>query len=207
MLILGTGVLHGLQTDRWGESAKVLAAAERLNSIPTSFGNWTSEATEIPEDQLKIAEALGHFARQFRNSETGEVVNIMILCGRPGPISVHPPTVCFVGAGWQLEAEPKTISLSAALQEKSAESLWNTRFVRSVDGVPVRINTSWGWNSAGEWQAYENARLKTAGAPYLYKMYATIPVSVETESVESDVLERFWRDFLPLVDEALFDFN
>lgn len=202
-IILGSGYVHGLQTDRWGRSSELLEASKRLDSIPVEFGDWISDGNEIPEGQLKIAEATGYYARRFQNTKTGVQVSVMILCGRPGPISVHPPTVCFVGAGWGLRDSPK---VSALNQNQKAE-FWTSEFSRRVDGVPVSIKTLWGWSSDGDWSAHENARLKTAGNEFLYKMYVTVPSGGENDTTAMAGAEEFLDEFLPLVDRSLFGDN
>lgn len=201
ILILGSGVIHGVQSDRWGQSQKVIDAASRLDDLPVSFGDWVSTETEIPQEHLKVAEADGHFSRTFTHKETGQAVSVMILCGRPGPISVHPPTVCFVGAGWGLQSQPT----SAPIKGTVSGSLWNGRFTRTVDGVPVAIQTFWGWSGDGNWLACDNARFETASFSYLYKMYVTVPVSPESGEIDSKVTDSFMDNFLPRVNRVLFE--
>ena len=201
LLILGSGVIQGVQSDRWGQSQKVIDAANRLSEIPGTFGEWISSDNEIPPEHLEIAEAIGSFSRTFTNRETSQTVSVMILCGRPGPISVHPPTVCFVGAGWGLQDQPTSKPLNGTV----SGSLWNGRFVRNVDGVPVAIQTLWGWSGDGDWLACDNPRLETAGFPYLYKMYVTVPVSPDSGDVKSKVVQDFMDEFLPKVNHVLFE--
>jgi hypothetical protein len=201
LLILGSGVIHGVQSDRWGQSQKVLDAANKLNELPVSFNDWVSEESEIPEKQLRQAEAVGHFSRSFVHSKTGRRVSVMILCGRPGPISVHPPTVCFVGAGWRLQSQPA----SAPIDGNVSGSLWNGQFARVIDGVPVAIQTFWGWSSDGVWLACNNPRFETASFPFLYKMYVTVPVSAETNDLDLKTADEFMGDFLPRVNHVLFE--
>ncbi len=201
LLILTSGIIHGFQSDRWGQSQKVLDAASRLDELPVSFNGWVSEESEIPKEHLKLAEAVGHFSRKFVHQESGQTVSVMILCGRPGPISVHPPTVCFVGAGWGLQSQPVSTPIDGA----APGSLWNGRFARSVDGVPIAIQTLWGWSADGNWLACDNARLETARFPYLYKMYITVPVSAETGDIDLKSVDKFMDDFLPRVNQTLFE--
>ncbi|WP_417847626.1 exosortase-associated EpsI family protein [Thalassoglobus sp.] len=200
LLIVATGVIHGIQTDRWGESTKVLEAARRLDQLPTEFGDWSGTASEIPEKQLKVAEAVGHYSQKFTNTKDGRELSVMILCGRPGPISVHPPTVCFVGAGWGLQTTPAPVEF----ESPDAGSMWKGRFARVADGVPIAIETHWGWSADGKWMALDRPRLETAQYPYLYKMYVTVPFSNASEGDVKTTTDEFMESFLPLLNEALF---
>ncbi len=199
-MIIASGVIHGIQTDRWGESSKVLEAASRLDQIPTEFGDWSGTGNEIPEKQLKVAEAAGYYSQKFTNTEDGRQVSVMILCGRPGPISVHPPTVCFVGAGWNLQTQPARVEMDSS----GSGAMWKGRFARIQDGVPVAIETHWGWTAEGKWLALESPRLETAKYSHLYKMYITVPYSTASEGDAKKTVDEFLESFLPQLNEALF---
>ncbi|MDA7503499.1 EpsI family protein, partial [bacterium] len=177
-VILGSGVVQGIQGGRWGNSESLMKAAQRLDEIPRQFGDWTSTENEMSLRELQIAEAVGHFTRTFVNSKTGKQISVMILCGKPGPISVHPPTVCFVGAGWGLESEPTVTNI-----EPEDGSFWAGRFSKNKDGQRIVMETKWGWSSSSHWKAFENARLETAGQSFLYKMYISAAVIQSSENV------------------------
>lgn len=199
LFIVASGVVHGIQTDRWGKSQRLMEASQRLQNIPREFGDWRSEDREIPEEQLRVAEATGNLSRVYSNVVTGENVSVMILCGKPGPISVHPPTVCFVGAGWTLAGTP---NVTQTPDERS--QFWNGHFTGTSNGTPVAIDTLWGWSCDGRWIAYDNARLETAGNSFLYKMYVTVNRNIASESSSVGVANHFLEEFLPMVDASLF---
>lgn len=199
-LIVGSGVVHGLQTDRWGQAQALLDAAQRLDEIPTEFNGWTSQDAPIAERQLKGAEAVGSYSRQFQHPKTGHAVNVMILCGRSGPIAVHPPTVCFTGSGWRLQAAPSR----AVVESHADESFWNAEFSREEDGIPISIRTKWGWNGDGKWMACRQPRLETARYRNLYKMYVTVPSTYLSPEEAEATAQDFLEQFLPVVNEALF---
>jgi hypothetical protein len=213
LLVVGSGVVHGLHTDRWGQSDKVLAAGSRLDRIPRVIGDWVSEEVEIPPQQLQQAEAVGHLSRKYVNQVDGREMTILILCGRPGPISVHPPTVCFTGAGWRLASTPKPFAWTAPEGSDIEAEFWSCDFVRSTDEGPMVIRTLWAWSSSDDWLAHERPRLATAHHPYLYKMYVTAPnnpteIPLDTPFIELDqdppeALLEFLEIFLPAVNTAL----
>lgn len=199
MVILGSGVVQGIQGGRWGDPESLINAAQRLDEIPHQFGEWTSTENEISQRELQIAEAVGHFTRTYVNSETGKQISVMILCGKPGPISVHPPTVCFVGAGWGLESDPTITNF-----EPDNASFWTGRFGKNKDGQRIVMETKWGWSSTSNWKAFDNARLETAGQAFLYKMYISAAVIQSDNNVKNTEHQEFMDDFIPLVNKALF---
>lgn len=198
-LIIGGGVVQGIQSERWGTSKSVIEAAERLQAIPTTFSDWQSEEVEMSERELEIAEAVGNFSRRYKNEATGESVSVMILCGKPGPISVHPPTVCFIGAGWGLVGTPEQTGFSF-----SDATFWQGKFTRRTQGRQVNMNTIWAWNSDGRWLARENPRIETAGNPFLYKMYISTVDLQLNDGTRSETTQSFCEEFLPIVDQVLF---
>lgn len=197
-----SGVAHGLRTDRWFVADGVIAAAERLQSVPTEFGDWTSESVKTDAEMLRIAEARGCYSRRFVNNATGELVHALILCGRPGPIAVHTPDVCFVAAGQELVIQQSHVAKTppgGALGE-----FYVGDFRRTVEGVPYQMRTFWAWSADGRWKISENTRLEFATYPYLYKLYVSHAVPLRSDFDEHDAALQFMHEFLPLANAALF---
>lgn len=107
LAIAAGGVAHGLVTDRWGLPAQVAAISARVLTLPVEIDSWASTETPLDPRQLEMAGAVGATSRTYVDSITGERVQIHVLAGRPGPISLHEPTVCFTGAGLT-QVEPLT---------------------------------------------------------------------------------------------------
>jgi len=204
VVVVGTGYLHGLTTDRWGGSQALVAAAAKLSDIPTIVGDWESSELEIPDEQLQKAEAVGNLSRVYVNRTTGTAVSVMILCGRPGPISVHPPTVCFVGTGGlSLHAPPESCSVLAAQSEELGQ-FWRADFHKLTDGISTWMRTYWTWSPTGKWGASQSPRFEYARYPFLYKMYISRAMRRSGESVDDDPSKDFMEVFLPVLDEKLF---
>jgi hypothetical protein len=205
VLIIGVGVVDGVLTDRWGRDEKLQAAAQRLEkNVPVEVGDWNSTAVEISASQLQQAEAVGHFSRRFsRESNSEEQVSVLALCGPHGPIAVHPPTVCFVGAGWRPGYAPKKREFKDESGKKSLGTFWVTDFTKDVDGVPTTMRTFWGWSNGSDagWRASNNPRFEFAGSPFLYKLYVTVPVDPNDDDDKTG--EDFIRSFLPAIDKAI----
>lgn len=205
-LVVVSGVVYGLQTDRWTADTRLQDAAARLKQVPRTIGLWESREVEIPEQQLQIAGAVGHVARVYRRPD-GTQVQVMLLCGDHGPISLHPPTVCFTSSGWALKGE---------LQRQDAKSETGERLGRFQVGefrkrTPTgnqRMRTWWAWNADGRWDAPDNPRMTYAGSGHLYKLYVTTLLPGEpageakTAKAESDACQRFLREFLPALKDA-----
>src|ERR1051326_387735 len=102
-IILSSGVAAGLMTDRWGTSREPAASAEKVKLVPKVIGDWEGvDGKELPAQDLAIGKIEGYLTRNYVNRNTGASVQVLLLCGRPGPIGVHTPDVCFVGAGHEL---------------------------------------------------------------------------------------------------------
>jgi hypothetical protein len=81
----------GKQTDRRGPSGDVKAASERVAHVKESFGDWQSVSQELTARQRKIAGVAGYISRLYTNRTTRAQFSVLLICGRPGPISVHTP--------------------------------------------------------------------------------------------------------------------
>jgi hypothetical protein len=127
----------------------------------------------------------------------------MIVCGRPGPISVHPPTVCFQGAGYAMLAAPTSHTVEPRPGRPLGE-FWRTTFAKPIDGVPQRMTTLWAWTAGGPCQAAEAPRTEFASEGWLYKIYVTrIQNSLRDETQDDAACDEFLKLFLPKLEQAL----
>ena len=200
-LVLAAGAAHRQQTAALRDPAVLAAAADRLGDLPAAVGGWTSTPLELDADQLRVAEASGGVVRRYTGPNGEGPVEVMLLAGPQGPISVHPPTVCFRGAGYSQCAPVRRESVG-----RSAE-MAATEFEKVVEGRPVRIRTLWGWGADGSWSAPDEPRVAFAAEPFLYKLYVTeFRPAAGTAGVADAPLpatEAFLGGFLPALADAL----
>ena len=181
------------------DPAAVKAAAARLNSIPEQIGAWTSSPEEIDERERRMAEIVGSVRRTYRNSENGYVVSLTILCGASGPMSVHPPTACFEGVGYELSSGPSVVTFADADDTQSSLNRATFRLPGSQMSDVVRV--FWGWSDDGKWTAPANPRLAFRGQPYLFKLYVVDRSLPRTDDVRQS--EAFLAEALPEIRREL----
>src|SRR5436309_15131180 len=103
-LVVACGLAEGLWANRWQTSAAAEQAAARLKEVPLAVGDWQAEEREFDARQAEKAELTGHTWRRYVNQKTGAAVSVLLVCGRAGPVALHPPDVCYQGAGYRLTA-------------------------------------------------------------------------------------------------------
>ena len=185
---------HGLH-----DPAAVKAAATRLNSIPEQIGVWTSSLEAIDARERRIAEIVGSVRRSYRNSENGYVVSLTILCGAAGPMSVHPPTACFEGVGYELSSGPSVVTFADA--DDAPSSLNRAMFRLPGSQMTDVVRVFWGWSDDGRWTAPANPRLAFRGQPYLFKMYVVDRSLPQADDVRQS--EAFLEEALPEIRKGL----
>jgi hypothetical protein len=198
-LILSAGLVHGLWTNRWVPSDEPGASAARLQRLPRTVNDWDGEDREIPATQLAIGEIAGYQSRQYVNRLTGSKVEIMIVCGRPGPISVHTPEVCFGGAGYQMVGSETRVSVLPQGGAGGPSEFRSARMKKTNTPVPDTIRILWAWSSDGvAWQAPDYPRLAFAGPGHdaLYKLYVIRHVAQSEEAPEDDACIEFVQPLL-----------
>ena len=204
-----TAFLHGQLVGRWVPLPPIQEYTQRLSKIPPQIGEWS--ATEAPlddPDSLASAGINAFFSKIYQHSRTGEQVSVLIVCGRPGPISVHTPDVCYRGAGYVPITEPALIDRK--LSAEQAVKLWKMSFSppsSRLGSAPLEIE--WTWISNTGMQSPANARLAFASSPALYKIY----LIREQSPVNKDLIDKstkvdqdagkFHALFLSMVEEIL----
>jgi hypothetical protein len=198
-----SGYVHGLWTGRWADSAELDAAVARLDRVPAKIGDWEGQAEELDARAVRLAGFRGYLTRQYKNRRTGATVNVLLACGRPGPLSVHTPDVCYRGAGFrQLDAATKHTPGPAG--GSAPDEFWMANFNKNVAGVPTQQRVLWAWSTRGGWQAPDNPRLTFAGGSALYKLYVINPRAGADGGPAQSQADEFLRQLLPELQQALF---
>lgn len=203
VIIVLAGVVHGDLSGRWGASQELHQAVERLEKIPQEVGAWEATDFELDPQAVQIGEIAGYIARRYANGN-GTQLTVMIVCGRPGPISAHTPEWCYGGSGFH--AEKSNVTDQVNVSDGQAVSFWRNQFVKERAAVPERLEISWAWNAGDGWQAPENPRLAYAPERYLYKLYVVRDASADGDGdEEKSARTEFLEALIPHVDAALFN--
>jgi hypothetical protein len=197
-LLLATGLVHGIWTERWQPSEALEQAAARVGRLPLDIGDWQGSDVTVDPEAFTQAGARGYWARSYSRRDGGGSVLVILMCGRAGRMAVHTPEVCYRGAGYDLlETATRTVARDEAGIELG--SFWSARFSKQ-SGTANDLRLSWAWGEGNGWQASTNPRWDFRGQPFLYKLYA----SHELATAESpDLTAEFLRQFLPVLKEVL----
>lgn len=179
-------------------------AVARLENVPLSVGDWRGAGREISqEEEVKGALLSSCRSYQFVNRRKGQAVNVLLMCGLPGPVSVHTPDICYTSSGYKMTTGPDPLTLAG---DGLTEADLKTATFRKEGAVtPGEIRVFWVWNAGGRWQAPNNPRWTFSRAKALYKLYVVRETGAKDAGhPEQDVAADFLRIFLPQLNRALF---
>ncbi|MDA1013448.1 MAG: exosortase-associated EpsI family protein [Planctomycetota bacterium] len=170
-------------------------AAMLLKDLPRSVDGWSCEELEKSQEELGLAEAHGHIYRRYTKPGTEDEVIVFMLFGRPGPISLHPPTACYRSRGYRVRSA-NTCAIEAAGQQHHFQlaEFWNPSSV-----TDDRAGVLWSWTATDKWLAPENPRMHYSGVPVLYKVYFAWNRSGSRDALRDSVPVTFLRDFIASV--------
>ena len=192
--IAGGTWAHGAIRHRWGVSQKMETLAAALEDVPRTFGDWElREEQEIDPEVSKMLECAGHCHRVYLNRTTGAVVNVAVLLGPAGPISVHTPAICYRGSDYkQLGVQPIEVG----------EDKLSVLSLQSPDVTSNRLHVSYAWRRpTGNWATAKSPRFTFAFYPYLYKIQTAAPGGVlEDGSEDLSTTRDFLSAFLPALE-------
>jgi len=207
LAVLGDGYLCGRASGRWKVSKELEIAASKLEELPRQFGDWVAvgEPVSLPAKEVAMAGFAGYAVRNFEHKRSGARVTVLIACGRPGPLAVHTPQVCYGGAGYQLTEEPKRWPSDNSLQPSiiPLQGFWKATFSKPDLSNLEKLRVLWSWYGKDGWTAAESPRWEFAGRSVLYKMYVSHVFIPRESKVEEDVSLQFVREFLPVVNKYL----
>jgi hypothetical protein len=202
-LVVLAGIAHGLWTDRWGVSGERQAAAERLARLPLTIDNWDGEEIIPDPRELARARVVGALVRRYVQRRTGREVSVFLVCGRPGPVSVHSPDICLTGSGYRMLGTPQRRTVPGDPPGGEAECL-TAEFAKESVAAGDRQRVYWTWAAAGVWQAPDRPRLVFGRYPNLFKLYVIHRVSRTGEPPADDPYLDFLRALLPELHRCLF---
>jgi Protein of unknown function (DUF3485) len=186
--VVFSGFIQGSWTNRWGASGAVATAVSRLPDVPMSVGDWDAQSRELTQREITVADLGGYLFRRYVHRKTGAVVTVLLVCGRPGPISVHTPDVCYQGAGYEEISAPDLYSCPT---EPGGQFMVRQFRKRNV-ATPGQLRILYAWSAGSTWAAPKYPRISFARESVLFKMYVIgeSPKSNEpvAESPEGDLL-------------------
>ncbi len=198
MMIAG-GTIHGLWTDRWNWSDEPGASAARLSQVALNLEDWRGEDLEVKD--AKQGGVAGCLSRRYVNQRDGRAVTVFLVCGRPGPVSVHTPDVCYVATGYEMLSPSRC---NGPADGAPPAELWTAQFRKSEATDLTYLRIFWSWNGTGVWQAPDDPRRSFAGQQALYKMYLIREMASPDEPLESDPCLELMKQLLPELQRALF---
>ena len=201
LLLIASGISHRLWTGAWSVTDEPGRSAARLAEVRKEIGEWVGADVEVNARELKQAEAVGYLARRYVH-RTGTAVDIFIICGRPGPIAVHTPDICYVGAGFEMAGSPSLYQVDGDAEAIPAEFM-RANLDKTNRVTPEHLRIYWAWKAGRGWKAPANPRLTFGGAPALYKLYITCGAAPGANLPERDPCQDFMNDLLPELEKAL----
>ncbi len=202
-----SGLIDGRIQNRWGIPAKMAAAAKKLQEFPADFGPsgcWhTQSSGALGETAEKMLQCEGYFLRKCVHAQTGEVVDVALLVGPTGPISVHTPDICYSSREYSIIAEPERFAVSDP--QGVEHQFWGMTLERR-EAAGDRLRVYYGWTTGGAWGAPSQPRFSYAGRPYLYKLQVAAPLSPNDARAE-DAAYRFLADFVGAAKPYLLEGN
>ncbi len=201
-VLVVTALLHGQWTGRWDVDEEKGPAAEKLERLPLTVGDWQGEAVTV--DAREVPGASGYLFRRYIHPRNHKTLSISVVAGRPGFVAVHTPDMCFAGGGFELIAPPVTVT--PRLENYPGEaSFYVGKFRKAkLDGEEL-VRVFWSWSATGAWQAPDSPRIHFARCPTLYKLYVVEQMDSMNENQDEDACVAFLDRLLPELSKALFE--
>lgn len=126
--------------------------------------------------------------RRYEHRPGGAAVSVALVCGRPGPVSIHTPEACYGSSGFQVGARRK-------VELPGVGTFWRTDATRTSATDEVRLRIYYGWHTAAGWSAPDDPRQAFAREKVLHKLYVVREMS--TTEPREEPCEEFLRVFIP----------
>ena len=198
-------VYQGRFCDRWTveTSEQLNLFAERLASVPTEFGAWSSVEVPVNEEQFKASKCNGCVSRKYTHAVTGQSATIFLVSGKAYHITIHTPDWCYVAAGYEMNGDPSNYAFDVKGLSARPEFL-HADFRKETSTETTRLRILWSYSEDSVWTAPKLAEHLFASKPALYKLYIISELEGSAPAMSEDDTVAFAKDFLPVVNDVLF---
>src|SRR5947209_2940525 len=118
VVVLASGLVHGLWAERWTPATSLQMAAARVEQVPLDIGDWKGVSADADPAAFAQAGARQYWARSYVNAKKNLSLLVILMCGRPGRMAAHTPEVCYRGAGYETTGMPETFAMQWAAGDK-----------------------------------------------------------------------------------------
>jgi hypothetical protein len=208
-LLIGGRVLE----DRW--QGEFRAVPVRLDLIAHDLDGWHGTDQQLQGLQAKWAQLgdganPGYIDREYVHAATGRRLAVLLVWGRPDPVSEHTPDQCYPSAGFAPAADKVRESVDAEPPRPAAD-FYVQDFTKSGPDA-TRLRIYWAWNADGHWQAPDephealgrHRQFYTYGGGVLFKLYVIREVSGDNDAADAETCREFLGVFLPEFRRHLF---
>jgi hypothetical protein len=194
-VLIASGLVHGVWTQRWETSHALEEACARVAQVPAIAGGWTGSNLAVDEESFRQARAVAYWMRRYTKEGTKGQFAVILMCGRADHMAVHTPDICYPGAGYEMAGAQEKKLLTFAKGSKSAE-FWTARFRQPNKPSANPLYIWWTWGCEGAWRAPASPRWQFGRQPFLYKLYVAHDNANDNDTAE------FLRQLLPTLENA-----
>ncbi len=200
-LTLGSGLVHGWMSNRWGLPEDLLALGEKLDDIPEQCGNWRLESSgELSETEIKMLECAGFSVRTYVNTATGARVQMALIVGPAMPISLHRAEICWNTKGHVIHQKRKRVTVEDT--QGTDQEFYRLTF-QTNDLARRLVRVYYGWSDGSGWSEQTESRLSRTRRPYLYKIEVAGQLPPGADPNKTDPCRDFLQEFLPAAQPHL----
>jgi hypothetical protein len=150
----------------------------------------------LPVDPRFTEAISGYTFRRYVHRGSGNVVTVALMCGRPGPVSIHTPDVCYGASGYNVGSPHRTV-----VPGNNGE-FWTADAVKPSATGDTKLRLYWSWNDGSGWLAAENARQTFPRSHVLHKLYVIRELTTP-QSEENEPCLRFVQAFAPVLEQKV----
>jgi hypothetical protein len=198
-LIVASGIIHGMITDRWTDPEDLEKAAQNFQHFPLEVGPWKGEVQD--NNTTKASGLAASVAVRYQHQKNGKKVTVFLGCGRPGPVSIHTPDVCYAASGFAVEAQSTESFGPPSPEGGKSGKMFTARFKKSRGGEQTLLRIYWTWHAGGEWNVTDNPRFQFFHQKVLHKLYVLHEMENPNDPPDPEVCS----DLLPRLTQAIED--
>jgi hypothetical protein len=183
LLVISAGIRYQMEAAVASRIDATRFSPFPLQEIPIDIGPWKGKDEQLDPFIARKTGSTDYIMRRYTNSQTGAILEVLMLYGPAAEMGYHKPDACYPGAGYKLVGGGDLRSIRFDLdQSEHAVNFRNLVFQRGEGGLADRQQVYYVWRYSDTYALDLGQPSVFGRLPGMFKIQVARPLAASESS-------------------------